>query len=80
MKLSSNANIPHFLSAVRLCEKDVVFTTKEGDVLNLKSELCRCIFAVVAAKPEILNAGEVVLANRADIGAIKPYLMDEGSD
>ena len=45
MHLNPNIDINEFLKVVSTCKGDVLFETPEGDQMNLKSELCRFVFA-----------------------------------
>lgn len=59
MRLKDNCDIVAFLSAVQKCKKDVLFTTKEGDCLNLRSTLSRYVFAVIAENQGLMEQGTV---------------------
>ncbi len=75
MKLNPNCDFANFLEIVQQCSGDVLFSTPEGDVLNLKSELCRYIFAVVVSTPRLLETGEVVCRNEDDAVLLRPFLL-----
>lgn len=75
MKLNPNCNFASFLETVRQCSGDVYFTTPEGDILNLKSELCRYIFAVVVSTPRLLETGELICNNETDVVCLRPFLV-----
>lgn len=74
MKLNPNCNFANFLSAVQQCSGDIFFETSEGDVLNLKSELCRYVFAVVLSQPHLLENGVLRCNEEADMALLKPFL------
>lgn len=74
MKLNLNCDFVNFLDAVQLCTGDVFFTTTEGDILNLKSELCRYVFAVVISTPQLLENGALTCTNEADMIYLRPFL------
>lgn len=75
MRLNMNAITLDFMHAVSQCVEDVFFTTPEGDVLNLKSELSKYVFAVIAAQPQKAVAGEIVCKNSSDTARILPYAV-----
>lgn len=75
MKLNPNCNFTRFMSAVSECRGDVFFETSEGDVLNLKSELCRYVFAVVLTKPQLLENSTLKCTDPKDKELILPFLL-----
>ena len=75
MKLSPETNIPMFLNAVAQCENEVIFTTGEKDILNLKSQLCRVVFAVISTRPEFIARGDVFCKEPKDLEIIKRFLI-----
>lgn len=75
MHLKSNIDLVAFLMAVKNCRDDVLFTTDEGDILNLKSELSRYLFVSAVLHPELLDKGNIHCSNAADIGLIQDYLI-----
>lgn len=48
-----------FSLAVNRCEGQVMFETKEGDVLNLKSELSKYVFLAVALDQKHLKSSKI---------------------
>lgn len=75
MRLNMNVIMLDFMHAVSQCVGDVFFITPEGDMLNLKSELSKYVFAVIAAQPQKAMAGEVVCKNSSDTARILPYVI-----
>lgn len=75
MKLNPNSDFSNFLATVEHCAGDVLFTTTDGDMLNLKSELCRYVFAVVAANPLILEKGSLICKNESDLTKLQSFLL-----
>lgn len=65
-KLKSNADIPALLDRVNQCRGEVFLHTPYKDVLNLKSTLCRYIFAVLVAKGTLLGPCLLVFSDDAD--------------
>lgn len=76
MKLNPKCDFSFFLAAIEGCAGDVLFTTTDGDMLNLKSELCRYIFAVVAANPSILEKGDLICKDKSDFAKLQPFLLE----
>ena len=52
MTLTSHTDFAAFLEAVQQCRGEVLFCTREGDKLNLKSTLSKYLFAALA-EPQI---------------------------
>lgn len=59
-------DIVKFLDVVRTCEGEVTFHTGEGDVLNLKSQLCCYIFAVIAENETLFRGANILCDNHED--------------
>ncbi len=57
--LKSNIQPADFSLAINHCCGDVILETKDGDVLNLKSEFCKYIFLAVASNPEDLALSRI---------------------
>ena len=55
MTLTSHTDFAAFLEAVQQCRGEVLFCTREGDKLNLKSTLSRYLFAALAGNEELLR-------------------------
>lgn len=77
MHLKSNINFADFLNACSKCKGEVLFTTPEGDVLNLKSELSRYVFAALTPDEEFIQHGSIVNQNPDDLDAIRDYLTED---
>lgn len=77
MVLRQNTDMICFLQTVEKCSGEVSFTTTQGDRLNLKSELSKYVFAVVAANPDILKNGQIVIKNEEDAALLQNFLMGE---
>lgn len=76
MKLKPNINVVDFLKATMHCPGEVWYTTSEGDVLNLKSQLSQYIMlaALTAKKSVALPAGEIICKSEFDYQALAAYL------
>ena len=57
--LKSKIRMADFVLAAGHCKDDVIFETEEGDVLNLKSELCKYIFLAVSLDSKYLESGKI---------------------
>ena len=77
MKLRLDVSLPEFLRSVAACAGDVLYSTPEGDHLNLKSQLSKYIFLAAADKKDsaMLLSGRVVCSESADIDRLSSYLM-----
>lgn len=73
MHLNPNIDINEFLKVVSACKGDVLFETPEGDQMNLKSELCRFVFASGANVHRTLHA-EITCKNPDDAVLLKDFL------
>ena len=60
MTLTSHTDFAAFLEAVQQCRGEVLFCTREGDKLNLKSTLSKYLFAALAGNEELLRNGKIV--------------------
>ena len=57
--LKPEIRMADFVRAADHCEGEVTFETEEGDVLNLKSELCKYIFLAVSMDSKYLESGKI---------------------
>ena len=57
--LKPEIRMADFVRAADHCEGEVTFETEEGDVLNLKSELCKYIFLAVSMDSRYLESGKI---------------------
>ena len=62
------------LDAVSRCAGEVIFTTPEGDRLNLKSKLCQYVFSLILQNREVMAAAEIVCSNPEDYCLLGDYL------
>lgn len=75
MHLNPAIKVDEFLTAVKACKNDVTYETPEGDIMSLKSEISRYIFASNANSAKNIP-GEVVFKNPDDLELVKQYLVD----
>ena len=76
MFLKPEIDYGSFLRSVMNCQEDVLFTTEEGDVLNLKSELSKYVFAVITQNPDLMHRAQIVCRSESDISLLRPYLAE----
>lgn len=74
MKLKRDADLNLFLQTVRQCHDEIYFTTPENDSLNLQSVLSQYLFASLAGKPELLQAGEILCRDMTDMLRLSHFL------
>ena len=67
MKLKPNIEPIALLRAAQTCKGEVIFTTDEGDRLNLKSTLSSYVFCVAVGSPEIAENGRIECSRLEDI-------------
>lgn len=74
MYLIPNINLTEFLQIVLKCKGEVYFSSKDGDVLNLKSALSQYVFATVCNSPDFCLLGEISCDSDEDRELLKKYL------
>lgn len=74
MRIKSNVNLAEFLIAVENCKGEVLFTTQDGDILNLKSVLSRYVFVVAVKHPELLADGTVICRKPEDTELLRKFI------
>ena len=74
MPLKKDIKITAFLAAVNQCSGDVLLETVEGDSLNLKSQLCRYVFAVASTKPAFFESATVTCSDEGDLVHLREFL------
>ena len=76
MHLRPHIDLISFLKAVNGCKSDVLFSTNQGDVLNLKSELSKYVFAVIAPTSDVLYSAVVSCQDPDDYECLNSYLTN----
>lgn len=74
MHLKSDIDLTEFLIAVSSCNGDVLFTTPDGDLLNLKSTLSRYVFVTAAMHPEMLSDGSIICKKQEDVESLHAFV------
>jgi len=64
-----------FFKAVDSCRGEILLHTKEQDVLNLRSQLCRFIFAVAFSEGSFLEGARVECIMKSPLGDPVAYLV-----
>ena len=72
--LKSGIDVVEFLNTVSECHGDVWFCTDEGDQINLKSELSRYLFAVIAGNKKIMSSGQLRLDEEQDAPLLSRFM------
>lgn len=75
-QLKSDVDLKELFASVRNCNSDVYFKTKEGDNLNLKSELSHYVLMIVANNKDFLLRGHIECVDEADYELLKDYLAE----
>lgn len=77
MRIAENLNEQAFLDAVSRCSGEVLFSTTEGDRINLKSRLCQYIFALIIRNKELMAEAQVVCERENDYALLREFLEQE---
>ena len=77
MKLYNIKNVPQFFTMVDKCKGTVELITKEGDRLNLKSNLCKYISFSEIFSDSGLKEIELRFSEPEDVGLLINYLMNQ---
>lgn len=77
MKLKPSAPLVEFLHAVQTCQGEVFFTTENGDLLNLKSQLAKYVFLAIASSEDqaLVSLGEIQCGISADYALLQDFLL-----
>ena len=79
MYLKQPVNSVDFFKTIDCCTGDVLLHTKESDILNLRSQLCRFIFAVASTEGTLFDDAWVTCTEPSDYELLKSYLTQRGS-
>lgn len=78
MYLKKNINAAAFLNTIRdHCRGDVFCRTQEGDVLNLRSTLCKYVFAVVSNDSKIMGRCVISCEEPEDYKVLAAFLKED---
>lgn len=73
MELKENIDYPAFWKTVRSCESDVIFITKDGDNLNLRSTICQFILTVYLSNGNHSFRGQIQCRSEKDARLLKDF-------
>ena len=76
MRLKESISSVELFKAIDSCAGDVLLRTPEGDVLNLRSKLCRYIFAMAAAEQDFFRDARIDCKDASDYGVLSKFLTD----
>ncbi len=76
MRLKESISSVELFMAIDSCAGDVLLCTPEGDVLNLRSKLCRYIFAMAAAEKDFFRDAQVDCKDPSDYGVLSKFLTE----
>lgn len=74
MYLKHPLNTVDFFQAIDSCRGEVLLHTKEKDVLNLRSQLCRFIFAVTLSGHHFLADARLECSDSSDYVLLQDFL------
>lgn len=74
-KLKPDTDLNRFIRAVAGCADDVLFTTAEGDILNLHSTLSSYIFAALSGRQDLLSCGRIDCSPQ-DLSLLGEFLFE----
>ncbi len=74
MRLRQLDNYMDFMTAVQGCDGEVLFTSEEGDRLDLRSTFCQYLFASSCGDKDYLTKGKILCSAEADYARLAPYL------
>lgn len=77
MKIYNVENAEKFLEVIRQCKGSVELISKEGDRLNLKSELTKYLaISKLFADDTLINNMELVASDPDDVKFLMQYMME----
>lgn len=75
MYLKQPVNTVDFFKAIDRCSGEILLRTKEKDILNLRSQLCRFIFAVALSDKGFFDEAIVECSAISDYEVLRDYLI-----
>ena len=76
MKLKNIKNLEEFFETVDKCNGDVYLTTKEGDRLNLKSQLTKMLAMTSIFDSAEIKEMDLEFSNPADVSKMLTFSME----
>lgn len=77
MKLKNIKNLEEFFETVDKCNGDVYLTTKEGDRLNLKSQLTKYITLAALCHTTVISEMDLEVSDPEDMALLVDYSLYE---
>lgn len=77
MKLHNIKNVTQFFTMVDKCKGSVELITKQGDRLNLKSNLCKYVSFSEIFSDNTLSEIELIFSEPEDSSLLINYLMNQ---
>ena len=77
MKLKNIKNLEEFFETVDKCNGDVYLTTKEGDRLNLKSQLTKYITLAALCQTKVISEMDLEVSDPEDMALLVDYSLYE---
>lgn len=77
MKLKNIKNLEDFFETVDKCNGDVYLTTKEGDRLNLKSQLTKYITLAALCQTTVISEMDLEVSDPEDMALLVDYSLYE---
>ena len=74
MYLKHPINTVDFFKAIDRCSGEVLLRTREKDILNLRSQLCRFVFAVALTDRNFFDKAVVECSVPSDYAILHDYL------
>ena len=78
VKLRSQIDVVELLQTVKKCQEDIFFISKEGDVLNLNSQLASYVFIASIQEEALIEDGYLRVTAKDDLFLLSPFLRADG--
>lgn len=75
MRLKENTDLIRFIKTAAKCHGEVIFHSKDGDKLNLKSTLSQYLFAAAVGNEALLTAGTVYCELQEDADMLQEFMQ-----
>ena len=72
--LRDDIDLAAFFTVVSNCQGEVLFLSREGDRMNLKSALCQYLFTSAYLQKDIKPEGQIVCDLPEDADRLAPFL------
>lgn len=75
MKFKDSVDINAFLDATKQCSGEIFLQTNDGDILNLKSLLCRYMLMSIMGNSDLLQSAQITCVQEDDYQLLSEYLV-----